>query len=138
MRPPGGAPPAPGGGPANPANPLSGAIAASAVTSTGYKIVAAGTDALSLLWVVLNPDDVVIYRGEGVTIETGSWPRCVAQGTKLLLIYQAGTTVTAISHETSTGLVVATSGTVMTLAASTALWDTTAYDGTQWYVVNQR
>ena len=122
---------------ANPASPISGAIAASAVTSTGYKIVAAGTDALTVLWVILNPQDVVVYRGEGVTIETGSWPRCVAQGTKLILVYQAGTTVTAISHETSTGLVVATSGTVMTLAASTALWDTTAYDGTQWYVAGR-
>ena len=122
---------------ANPEAPISGAIAASAVTSTGYKIVAAGTDALSLMWVVLNPEDVVIYRGEGVTIETGSWPRCVAESTRLILIYQAGTTVTAISHETSTGVVVATSATVMTLAATTAQWDTTGYNSSQWYVAGR-
>ena len=121
-------------------SPLDPTTPAVAVTSTGYRLVAT-TDYASpyyLRFVVIGPDGVVLYRGgNSVTASAVTYPRvrAVAQGTKLILLYRSGSNIEGISLETSTGVVVATAGTVRALNSATSGWDATSYDSNAWYIV---
>ncbi len=127
-------------GSANPAIPIVGVPGACAVTSTGYKLVASVNGASELLWVILDPLGVVIYRGEGITVTLGTMPRAVVQGTQLILVYHldGGLIIKAIAHNIATGTVVAAAAaTVLTLQAATSNWDTSSYDSSQWLIVGR-
>lgn len=118
---------------------VSSTMPAVAVTSTGYKLVAATATGspYNIAWAVIGPDGVVMYRGQGLAATGSTYPRvrAVAQGTKLILLYRDGTDVKGASHETSTGLVTATFGTIRALNAGDAYWDVTSYSDSAWYIV---
>lgn len=123
---------------ANNAAPIVGAVPATARTATGYTLVATLTTTPELLWTIINPEGLVVYRGEGVTpvVAAVSWPRAVAMGDYLVLLYMTGSSVMAIEHNTTNGLV-GVAATVMTLNSANACWDATPYNSTSYYVVGR-
>jgi hypothetical protein len=128
-------------------SPINPTMPAVAVTSNGFKLIAAtGAESTvfpgyaTLNFVVISPDGAVVYRSAGDSLITNlGYPRirAVTQGTKLLLLFQLDANVEAFSWETSTGALgnLGAAVVVRALNSATAHWDATGYDSNNWYIV---
>jgi len=119
-------------------NAVAGTIPATAVTASGYTLVACVTESLSVLLVITNPEGAVVYRGEGLSVAAANpFVRAVAQGDRLILVYHesGGALVRAVSHSIASGIVIVGSETtVLTMSSSAGSYDVTPYDSSVWYV----
>lgn len=112
-----------------------GKPAAQAVNSAGYVLYGA-VDESSIAHVFIeNPDGVRVYfERQSSTTKV----QALAVGTTFYCIFQNGTDVTALSlTPDGTDVERGTETTVATLTGSSAHWDSSAYDGTHWYLVHQ-
>lgn len=115
--------------------PKPGAVA---VNSSGYRITAAidgGTGTGSVEVVIESPEGALLYRA---TKAVGSAQvRAHAVGTVLWLVWQETANIKAQSFTPgSTGTTVGSATTVGTLYDATYYWDTSAYDGTHWFMIH--
>jgi len=118
---------------------------ATAVNSEGY-IAYGGVsdDKIASQIVIENPDGLRLFSGNAASLcghagGVGKLQLAVA-GTTFVLITQAdaGTAVRAVTLQPDgTDVNVGSSAAVGTLTSSTARWDTTTYDSTNWYLVHQ-
>jgi hypothetical protein len=109
-----------------------------AINSKGYVVVAAVNDGSELQGYIESPDGVRVWRVAGVT---ATKVQCLAVGETLFVIYQNGTAINAMRLvPSSSGINYGSGGvtaSVATLTGASAYWDTSAYDGTNWYIVYQ-
>jgi hypothetical protein len=113
-----------------------------AVSSTGYKLVAttSADSPYHIQCALIGPDGTIQYRG---TTTAGSAPyprvRAIAQGARLLLLYQSGSNIESFSWNTTASATAPqigpVAGTIRALNSATAHWDATSYDSNNWYLV---
>jgi hypothetical protein len=107
--------------------------AAVAVNSSGYVMIATLYEGV-LTMAIESPSGARIFQlTEYVTTQV----RCHAVGARLFLVYQDGTDIIArVYQPSSTDEGFVTSATLNTLFDATYYWDTSAYDGTHWFLIH--
>jgi hypothetical protein len=110
-----------------------------AICSTGYVMVCAVTDGGELHVFIENQDGVRISRSVITSVVKA---QCLAVADSLVCIYQTATDIRANvvtpSSASDSPIGAGSSFTsIATLTGASAYWDTSAYDGTNWYLVYQ-
>lgn len=105
-----------------------------AVSSAGY-LLAAVPFGSSIRYFIEAPNGTRIFESIATP---GTKCACVAQGVTLIMIFQNGTTLTAVPFTISAGVVtVGAYTTVGTLSGAASYWDCSSYDGTNWFLIYQ-
>jgi len=107
---------------------------AQAVNSQGYICFAAINDSEVIFITIESPDGTLLVR----THSSGSRVQVLAVGTTFYVVSQSTTTLTAQPlTPNGTDITFGSSATVGTLTSSSAHWDTSSYDGTNWFIIYQ-
>jgi hypothetical protein len=125
--------------PSLPTRPVGPHVAGCAVSSTGYICTAAGYGA-ELRVTVESPDGAPVYERDVVIGAANIIVRVVNVGSVFLVCYQASASTT-ITVRTLTivngGIVDGGTASAATLNNAASCWDTSTFDGTNWFLVWQ-
>lgn len=110
-----------------------------AVNSSGYVLTAAidgGTGTGAIHTIIESPEGVRVYF-QYKSISTAVQVRAHAVGSVLWLVWQTGVNIRAQSFTPgASGTTVGSETTLTTLFDASYHWDTSAYDGTHWFLVH--